>query len=83
MDSRDAHTSAARALEREVIAGQRRFLLARGDLIVINQRMCAHGRERLGPDQATIREDERRMLRQMFLRARRGSAHTSLGLARR
>ncbi|WP_125264496.1 TauD/TfdA family dioxygenase [Streptomyces alboflavus] len=83
MDSREAHTSAARALEREVIAGQRRFLLARGDLIVINQHVCAHGRERLGPDQATVHDDEHRMLHQMFLRARRGSTHTSLGLARR
>jgi hypothetical protein len=67
-DPDDPHTRAARAFERELIAGQHRFLLGRGDLIVVNQRLACHGREALGPGQAEIPESARRLLHQMFLR---------------
>ncbi|MEV7288340.1 TauD/TfdA family dioxygenase [Streptomyces sp. NPDC093252] len=69
MDFRDPHTSAVRALERELIAEQKRFLLGFGDLVVVNQHLCVHGREALGPGQEGVPEERRRLLWQMFLRA--------------
>ncbi|MFG3370552.1 TauD/TfdA family dioxygenase [Streptomyces sp. NPDC048156] len=68
MDPSDPHTSAVRALERELIAGQRRFLLGFGDLVVVNQHHCVHGREKLGHGQEDVPEQRRRLLWQMFLR---------------
>lgn len=65
----DPHTSAVRALERELIAEQKRFLLGFGDLIVVNQHLCVHGREALGEGQNEVPEERRRLLWQMFLRA--------------
>ncbi len=69
MDLRDPHTSAVRALERELIAEQKKFLLGFGDLIVVNQHLCVHGREALGQGQEEVPEERRRLLWQMFLRA--------------
>ncbi|MEI5098513.1 TauD/TfdA family dioxygenase [Streptomyces sp. PmtG] len=74
MDPRDPHTRAARALERELLTGQRRFRLDCGDLIVINQHVCAHGRDRFGPRHPTTPQDEKQVQWQMLLRARRGTA---------
>ncbi|MFE7129341.1 TauD/TfdA family dioxygenase [Streptomyces sp. NPDC057638] len=65
----DPHTSAVRALERELIAEQRTFRLGFGDLIVVNQHVCVHGREALGEGQEEVPKERRRLLWQMFLRA--------------
>ncbi|MEV5358035.1 TauD/TfdA family dioxygenase [Streptomyces sp. NPDC052693] len=74
MDKDDPHTSAARALERELIAEQDRFLLGFGDLIIVNQHLCVHGREPLGQGQKDVPEGQRRLLWQMFLRAKKATA---------
>lgn len=74
MDLRDPHTSAVRALERELVAEQQRFPLGFGDLIVVNQHNCVHGREKLGDNQETVPEGRRRLLWQMFLRATKATA---------
>ncbi|MFE4666027.1 TauD/TfdA family dioxygenase [Streptomyces sp. NPDC056716] len=74
MDLRDPHISAVRALERELIAEQKRFLLGFGDLIVVNQHLCVHGREALGVGQEEVPEERRRLLWQMFLRATEADA---------
>ncbi|MFC9502677.1 TauD/TfdA family dioxygenase [Streptomyces sp. NPDC057002] len=68
MDLNDPHTSAVRALERELIAEQKKFFLGFGDLIVVNQHLCVHGREALGERQEEVPEAQRRLLWQMFLR---------------
>jgi len=68
-DRDDPHTSALRALERELIAGQSRFRLAVGELLVVNQHLCAHGREALGSGQTSIPEEQRLMAWQTYLRA--------------
>lgn len=67
-DPDDPYTKAARALERELIIRQRRFRLGRGDLLIVNQHLCCHGREALGGGQEDLPEDERRLLLQIFLR---------------
>jgi hypothetical protein len=67
-DPDDPYTKAARALERELVVGQRRFLLDRGDMLIVNQHLCCHGREALGDGQEDVPEDERRLLLQIFLR---------------
>ncbi|MGH4013909.1 MAG: TauD/TfdA family dioxygenase [Pseudonocardiaceae bacterium] len=69
-DPDDPHTVAARALEHELLAGQERFRLDRGDLIVMNQHSVCHGREALGQGQDGLPEDQRRLLLQTFLRSR-------------
>ncbi|MEU7140410.1 TauD/TfdA family dioxygenase [Nocardia sp. NPDC046473] len=66
-DPDDPATQAARRLEQELIATQRRFRLERGDLLLINQHLCCHGRESLGPGQEALREHQRRQLRQVFV----------------
>ncbi|WP_401491898.1 hypothetical protein [Streptomyces sp. NPDC091377] len=65
----DPHTSAARALERELIAEQHKFLLGFGDLIVVNQHLCVHSREARGHGQEDVPAERRRLLWQMFLRS--------------
>jgi hypothetical protein len=67
-DPDDPYTKAARALERELVTGQRRFPLGRGDMLVVNQHLCCHGREALGSGQEDVPEDQRRLLLQIFLR---------------
>ncbi|MFI9391903.1 TauD/TfdA family dioxygenase [Streptomyces bauhiniae] len=69
MNLHDPHTSAARALERELIAEQKKFPLGFGDLLVVNQHLCVHGREPLGGRQEEVPEERRRLLWQIFLRA--------------
>jgi hypothetical protein len=65
---------AARALDRELQAGQQRFLLGAGDMLVVNQHLCCHGREALGGGQADVPEDQRRLLLQIFLRQQEAAA---------
>ncbi|MFC8274313.1 hypothetical protein ACFUJR_17640 [Streptomyces sp. NPDC057271] len=74
-DPADPYIKAARALERELITGKRRFLLGRGDLLIANQHLCCHGREALGGGQEDVPEDERRLLLQIFLRGQ--ARHTA------
>ncbi|MFF9901253.1 TauD/TfdA family dioxygenase [Streptomyces longispororuber] len=68
-DPSDPHTSAARALERELIADQQRFTLGRGDLLFVNQHLAAHGHEQPGGGQEDLPPDERPLMWQAFLRA--------------
>ncbi|WP_017239006.1 hypothetical protein [Streptomyces sp. SS] len=74
-DPADPYIKAARALERELITGKRRFLLGRGDLLIANQHLCCHGREALGGGQEDVPEDERLLLLQIFLRGQ--ARHTA------
>ncbi|MFF4506598.1 TauD/TfdA family dioxygenase [Streptomyces sp. NPDC001401] len=67
-DPDDPYAKAARALERELVSGQRRFPLKRGDLLIVNQHLCCHGRDALGDGQEEVPEDERQLLLQIFLR---------------
>lgn len=67
-DPHAPHTVAARRLETELVAAQRRFRLERGDLVVVNQHLTCHGREALAAGQDDVPENERRLLMQMFLR---------------
>lgn len=67
-DPMDPHMVAARALEAELLAMRRRFLLCRGDLLIVNQHLVCHGRESLGHDQANLPEEQRRLMLQIFLR---------------
>ncbi|MFE2515585.1 TauD/TfdA family dioxygenase [Streptomyces mirabilis] len=67
-DPDDPYTRAARALERELIVGQHRFLLGQGDMLIVNQHLSCHGREALGGGQEDVPEGERRLLLQIFLR---------------
>jgi hypothetical protein len=66
-DPDDRYTRAAQALEKELVAGQHRFLLDRGDVLVVDQHVACHGREALGSGQTTLAADERRLLMQTFL----------------
>ncbi|MET8248306.1 hypothetical protein ABZV31_30215 [Streptomyces sp. NPDC005202] len=67
-DPDDPYIKAVWALERELVLGQRKFLLGRGDLLIVNQHLCCHGREALGEGQEDVPEDERWLLLQIFLR---------------
>ncbi|MEV6948184.1 TauD/TfdA family dioxygenase [Streptomyces sp. NPDC051172] len=64
----DPYAKAARALHRELVIGQRRLPLKRGDLLIVNQHLCCHGREALGHGQEDVPEGERQLLLQIFLR---------------
>lgn len=72
-DPMDPHTVAARALEAELLTTRRRFLLRRGDLLIVNQHLVCHGRESLGHDQANLPEEQRRLMLQIFLRGQQPS----------
>jgi len=63
-----AHAGAARELVAELVAGQASFLLQHGDLLIVNQHRCVHGREPLGADQVSVPPSARRLLLQAFLR---------------
>ena len=52
---------------------QEMFTLERGQMVILNQNIVAHGRERLGDDQDSLPVGERRFLRQMFMRPRRST----------
>lgn len=70
----EAHASAARELVDHLAAGQISFTLQRGDLLIVNQHRCVHGREPLGAGQEHVPPAARRLLLQVFLR----SADTAL-----
>lgn len=63
-----AHARAARELSEQLTAGQATFTLQRGDLLLLNQHRCVHGREPLGDGQRDVAPDDRRLLLQLFLR---------------
>jgi hypothetical protein len=65
----EAHASAARELAGHLAGGQTSFTLQRGDLLIMNQHRCLHGREPLGAGQEGIPPMARRLLLQLFLRS--------------
>ena len=65
----EAHASAARELAGHLAAGQTPFTLQRGDLLIMNQHRCLHGREPLGTGQEDLPPTARRLLLQLFLRS--------------
>jgi hypothetical protein len=65
----EAHASAARELAGHLPAGQTSFTLQRGDLLIMNQHRCLHGREPLGTGQEDLPPTARRLLLQLFLRS--------------
>ncbi|MER5696139.1 TauD/TfdA family dioxygenase [Streptomyces mirabilis] len=68
-----AHADAARELAEELVRGQISFMLQPGDYLIVNQRRFLHGREALHSGQATVPVADRRLLLQLFLRARAGA----------
>jgi hypothetical protein len=71
---------AVRALERLLIAGQEDFLLGKDQLLIVNQRLVCHGRMPLSEGQAELPPSQRRVLRQIFLRAPDGRGPPSESL---
>lgn len=65
-----AHADAARELAEELVRGQVSFMLQPGDYLIVNQRRFLHGREALHPSQQSVPVANRRLLLQLFLRAR-------------
>ncbi|WP_432095450.1 TauD/TfdA family dioxygenase [Streptomyces sp. bgisy100] len=65
-----AHADAARELAQELVRGQVSFILQPGDYLIVNQRRFLHGREALHSGQETVPVADRRLLLQLFLRAR-------------
>lgn len=65
-----AHADAARELAAELVRGQVSFMLQPGDYLIVNQRRFLHGREALHSGQGTVPISDRRLLLQLFLRAR-------------
>ncbi|MFE7114321.1 TauD/TfdA family dioxygenase [Streptomyces sp. NPDC057654] len=68
-----AHAAAARELADELVRGQVSFMLQSGDYLIVNQRRFLHGREALHSGQETVPAAGRRLLLQLFLRARAGN----------
>ncbi|MFJ8313808.1 MULTISPECIES: TauD/TfdA family dioxygenase [unclassified Streptomyces] len=66
----EAHADAARQLVEELVRGQVSFMLQPGDYLIVNQRRFLHGREALRSGQETVPVSDRRLLLQLFLRAR-------------
>ncbi|MEW2302143.1 TauD/TfdA family dioxygenase [Streptomyces sp. NPDC006655] len=66
----EAHAAAARELAEELVRGQISFMLQPGDYLIVNQRRFLHGREALHSGQDTVPVADRRLLLQLFLRAR-------------
>ncbi|MFE6904229.1 TauD/TfdA family dioxygenase [Streptomyces sp. NPDC057717] len=67
-----AHADAARELAEELVRGQVSFMLQPGDYLIVNQRRFLHGREALHSGQETVPAAGRRLILQLFLRARAG-----------
>ncbi|WP_406003362.1 TauD/TfdA family dioxygenase [Streptomyces sp. NBC_00829] len=67
-----AHADSARELADELVRGQVSFMLQPGDYLIVNQRRFLHGREALSSGQETVPVADRRLLLQLFLRARAG-----------
>jgi len=57
------------AFERALVEAQESFLLRPGHLLILNQRIVAHGRLPLGPGQHQLTQDQARYLRQTYLHA--------------
>ncbi|MFC0843518.1 TauD/TfdA family dioxygenase [Streptomyces noboritoensis] len=74
---RQAHADAARELAEELVRGQVSFMLQPGDYLIVNQRRFLHGREALRSGQETVPVADRRLLLQLFLRARAGDDSTA------
>ncbi|GAA2494380.1 hypothetical protein GCM10023100_10520 [Actinocorallia cavernae] len=64
------HAEAARELADELVRGQVSFMLQPGDYLVVNQHRFLHGREALHSGQETVPIADRRLLLQLFLRAK-------------
>jgi hypothetical protein len=78
----EAHASAARELTGHLVEGQITVMLQRGDLLIVNQHRCVHGREPLGAGQEHVPPEARRLLLQLFLRsAGTGPPYTHRGQA--
>ncbi|MFI8433814.1 TauD/TfdA family dioxygenase [Streptomyces sp. NPDC079020] len=69
-DLGQAHADAAKELAVELVRGQVSFALQPGDFLIVNQRRFLHGREALHDGQETVPVADRRLLLQLFLRAR-------------
>lgn len=65
-----AHADAAREFAEELVRGQVSFMLQPGDYLIVNQRRFLHGRKALHSGQETVPAADRRLLLQLFLRAR-------------
>ncbi|MFB6555013.1 TauD/TfdA family dioxygenase [Streptomyces sp. NPDC056405] len=65
-----AYANAARELAEELVKGQVSFMLMPGDYLIVNQRRFLHGRKALRSGQETVPAADRRLLLQLFLRAR-------------
>jgi alpha-ketoglutarate-dependent taurine dioxygenase len=66
------NVEALEKFQKLMIANEIEFELERGGAVIFNQRLVAHGRRRLGPNQSQIPIDGRRSLYQLFVR---GHAH--------
>ncbi|MFE5296978.1 TauD/TfdA family dioxygenase [Streptomyces sp. NPDC056632] len=64
------HADAAEELAEELVRGQVSFMLQPGDYLIVNQRRFLHGREALHGGQESVPVADRRLLLQLFLRAR-------------
>lgn len=69
-DLPQALADAAGKLAEELIQGQVSFMLRPGDCLIVNQRRFLHGREALHSGQKGVPASDRRLLLQVFLRAR-------------
>lgn len=54
-------------LNKQLLSNARRHLLVDGQMIILNQRRVAHGREDLGDGQADVPESKRRLILQSFI----------------
>lgn len=63
------NVEALKKFQELMIANEIEFDLGRGEAVIFNQRLVAHGRRRLGPNQSEIPIDDRRSLYQLFVRA--------------
>lgn len=72
-----AHADAVRELAEELVRGQVSFMLQPGDYLIVNQRRFLHGREALNSGQESVPVADRRLLLQLFLRARAGGGSTA------
>lgn len=54
--------------EKLLVQNQEQFLLDRGQMIIMNQNVVAHGRLELGAKQESLSASDRRLLHQMYMR---------------
>lgn len=67
------NAEALEKFQKLMIANEIEFEFKRGEAVIINQRLAAHGRRRLGPNQNEIPVGERRSIYQLFIR---GNSHS-------